>query len=837
MTSIASQTSRLIPQYIHENYREFSNLVEYYLKFIEQTHVQKGQILHRPQDLLNNLILSHDVDKTGRRITPKDQINDADVEYTVTKFLEFYKKNYLATLPYFGPKGSGESHYYDRTNTTIPESLSTEFTNFVKRIRDYYRNKGNVTSYKFFFRSIFNVDMSVDYPTHDILRVSDGDWYDPYYVRFAFYPDDQEPENTNWQDVQLLEVSDIDVIYNKVIRAFEYVYENGNQVFEDDGSPKKKVLARAVIGPRVWFSNLVEAWETDMVPWITLIEREGVFEEGQMIDICEVCDDTQEDIVLDNVINVEGKQLRILDSNFDMNTYTYVGDQSNLERYDGGPADGQIIGNDQVAYIGNDQWAVFFDNNGTDDYTVLDPEINPEYLGVETRLPGRWLSNDGFLSDQKFLQDNFYYQDFSYEIKTTISRRVWDQYVQKNLHPAGMILFNVLLASDVDPFLFTANFEKVWQIYWTTVLGSPSTYTIDGRGSQISGSSIHNIYRNYHEWSTQEKYYWSLIETIDESNSFKPEKYSAEFHPLNSTWVFVNGYKMNAFDDYIQVRNSQYKIDWRPGHNAELNSHISNMNSSVDMNLFHLNEMKNPVINGNDKSFTITNNIGTLENEIEISNVPTGYLPDEYIESDEIMVFYNGQLIPGCSVNAFDLDTSNVIGLQTYHTTDAILNEFSGVNELDPNIEIIFIRDRNRVVHYNRFSGQEYTLPNKARKDDVVVFGSNSEGTLQTFVDPRDYSIGSNNKLRINDGNSYYTVYVFNSYLYPKRTFAKELTIQLNTQDRILTEPMRVRFAGRESFFPYVASEAKVQRSINSYYHMNSKWINTGGHVESYIVS
>lgn len=53
----------------------------------------------------------------------------------------------------------------------------------------------------------------------------------------------------------------------------------------------------------------------------------------------------------------------------------------------------------------------------------------------------RYLNNDGFLSDRKYIQDSYYYQDFSYVIKTGKTLEIWRDIVKKLLHPAGFVFF------------------------------------------------------------------------------------------------------------------------------------------------------------------------------------------------------------------------------------------------------------------------------------------------------------------------------------------------------------------------------------------------------------
>lgn len=58
---------------------------------------------------------------------------------------------------------------------------------------------------------------------------------------------------------------------------------------------------------------------------------------------------------------------------------------------------------------------------------------------------GRYLSNDGFISDKKYIQDSRYYQNFSYVIKTGQTIDYWQDAVKKLLHPAGFAFFGQVL--------------------------------------------------------------------------------------------------------------------------------------------------------------------------------------------------------------------------------------------------------------------------------------------------------------------------------------------------------------------------------------------------------
>ena len=65
--------------------------------------------------------------------------------------------------------------------------------------------------------------------------------------------------------------------------------------------------------------------------------------------------------------------------------------------------------------------------------------------GKWDQVTQKWTTNDGFLNDTKYLQDSYYYQSFSYVIKTGQGVEVWRDYVKKVLHPAGFRFFGEIL--------------------------------------------------------------------------------------------------------------------------------------------------------------------------------------------------------------------------------------------------------------------------------------------------------------------------------------------------------------------------------------------------------
>ena len=70
--------------------------------------------------------------------------------------------------------------------------------------------------------------------------------------------------------------------------------------------------------------------------------------------------------------------------------------------------------------------------------------ISTTGVPVIDEQPGDWINTDGFLSSNKYLQDNYYYQEHSYQIRTAMSSDFYWRTIRKNTHPAGTIFFGVV---------------------------------------------------------------------------------------------------------------------------------------------------------------------------------------------------------------------------------------------------------------------------------------------------------------------------------------------------------------------------------------------------------
>ena len=80
---------------------------------------------------------------------------------------------------------------------------------------------------------------------------------------------------------------------------------------------------------------------------------------------------------------------------------------------------------------------------------LVDYDAQPHVKTAVWKTNGYWLDSAGFLSSDRKMQDNNYYQDFSYVVKSTVPIQSYREVLKKLVHPVGLKLFAEFAFSSV----------------------------------------------------------------------------------------------------------------------------------------------------------------------------------------------------------------------------------------------------------------------------------------------------------------------------------------------------------------------------------------------------
>ena len=114
---------RQLPEFIREDYTAFVAFIEAYYEFMRQ---------------------NYDVDMLSVR----------DIDNTLDEFIKYFKREFAIDIP----------------QTLIDDRF------LISKIKDYYLTKGTDQSFYIMMAILFGKDVTIEYPSRQMLRASDGKW-------------------------------------------------------------------------------------------------------------------------------------------------------------------------------------------------------------------------------------------------------------------------------------------------------------------------------------------------------------------------------------------------------------------------------------------------------------------------------------------------------------------------------------------------------------------------------------------------------------------------------------------------------------------------------------
>lgn len=310
------------------------------------------------------------------------------------------------------------SHFKNTYLDSFPELLATKITgekpnktNLLKKIRDFYGNKGTESSYHFLFNIIYDSDLEIYYPKTDILKASDGLWIESRSIKTT--SNNTSSSLYSMENGRIQQYSGAAIVADAFIDSVIQYELNNNKITE-------------------FFINDINGTFLPNLP-ITLVK------EGSTSLV-----ETAYSVLGEFFIELPGSGYRIGDV---ATIITSIGSGFSAKVQQtglGGTVKKLSIVNSGINYTG-DIIVNIFNETGTQSAKVI------ALRSAVTNYSGYFSGNRGKLSSNKKIQDGHYYQDFSYELKSEISLDTYFEVLKNLVHPSGLKMFgSVLMKKSLD---------------------------------------------------------------------------------------------------------------------------------------------------------------------------------------------------------------------------------------------------------------------------------------------------------------------------------------------------------------------------------------------------
>jgi len=406
-----------LPEFIRSDYTTFVAFLRAYYEYLEQDQYA--------QELIQNQRLYNDIDTT--------------INSFIEKFFQLY-----------GDK--------------IPRTIEADQRFTVKQLKSLYNNKGNESSYQLFFKLLFDKKSDVIFPSRQVLKASDGRWVrnSSIFLR-TITGDPGQIENrivtlittTSKIDLQILRKREIIELINNVPQTSPDIFE-----FFIDDAKNFNIQPGDVIEWENAYKGVVESVPVS----VEIVDAGANFKPG---NIFSVTSGNGIGALLKVLKTNSNGGLRVVQLigfgvNYSVDFYAYLSAEALVavvgtdaistpssvlvtDRMSGLVDFGTINITDyapdafEASYAGT-VLGSFSADTGAITGTPVDGSVIIR-VGGKARYPGYYETNYGFLSDEIFLQDNAYYQPFSYLVRVEERLSDYKKALLELLHPAGTKLF------------------------------------------------------------------------------------------------------------------------------------------------------------------------------------------------------------------------------------------------------------------------------------------------------------------------------------------------------------------------------------------------------------
>jgi hypothetical protein len=337
------------------------------------------------------------------------------------QFIEFVKKYY----EYLESTNSGKvGSIKDLDNTldlfitylkndlakNIPEFGKLDDRSFLRFAKEFYTSRGSEDSYRFLFRAMFGKEVDIFYPSTVILRASDGRWEQDLSIRI-FVSVGTAYDVSGLAGNKLTITNEFGRATTILVLKVKEIATDLYELFID-----RFFSGTVAIGNSVSYSSLnvtISGVVSEGASTVSVVEPGAGFIAGSFFEVTGSTNLKLRASKVDQTGAILKSEIIAPGNGFSAVTYALIEQSSRAAL---------AVSTTLMTATGNQ--------------AVV--QINP---GPLLKYPGFYSSSNGFLSDAMYLQDNDYYQAFSYVIKLDEQLSSYKTAVKKLLHPDGMALW------------------------------------------------------------------------------------------------------------------------------------------------------------------------------------------------------------------------------------------------------------------------------------------------------------------------------------------------------------------------------------------------------------
>lgn len=223
-----------------------------------------------------------------------------------------------------------------------------------------------------------------------------------------------------------------------------------------------------------------------------------------------------------------------------------------------------------------------------DNNAILTAEV-----GALSEYPGRYQNLDGLLDATNKIQDSYYYQDFSYVLRTDIAANIFRDDVKNFVHPSGWALFGeIAIRSLVRAGLFLSTNGAVVKTSSSKMLFEIPTQNVSTRSASIEPkiSIIGAEPENPLNLEIKERTGDQLLFKIKFPDFYPEDEVTIQVGIINSdaTSYYTNIVEIDNVNNAIKTNDSEYRFET----SVSVNNTLKNHYSVVTGNLLNLNDRR-----------------------------------------------------------------------------------------------------------------------------------------------------------------------------------------------------------------------------------------------------